>query len=66
MERWLAQKRTGVLRVFDPLNDPFKKRSQVITPQHDNAGFADWVSYNVDYFSQLKSDVNLTLFGAAR
>ena len=43
-----------------------QKRSQVITPQHDNAGFADWVSHNVDYFSQLKSDSNLTIFGAAR
>ena len=41
-----------------------QKRSQVITPQHDNAGFADWVSHNVDYFfCQLKSNANLTLFG---
>ncbi|MEL6496211.1 MAG: RNA ligase family protein [Cyanobacteria bacterium J06623_7] len=58
-----AQKRTGVLWVFDPLNDPFKKRSQVITPQNDNAGFADWVSHNLDYFGQLKGDRNLTIFG---
>ena len=61
--RVAAQKRTSVLRVFDPLNDSFKKRSQIITPQDDNAGFADWVSYNLDYFSQLKGDSNLTIFG---
>ena len=40
-----------------------QKRSQVITPQDDNAGFANWVSRNMDYFHHLKSDRNLTIFG---
>ena len=58
-----AQKRTGVLRVFDPLNDPFKKRTQVITSEADNAGFAAWVEKNGSYFSQLKGNSHLTIFG---
>ena len=40
-----------------------QSRSQIITPQDDNAGFADWVSRNVDYFYQLKSNSDLTIFG---
>ena len=58
-----AQKRTGVLRVFDPLNDPFKTRTEIITSEADNAGFAAWVEKNSNYFSQLKSDSHITIFG---
>ena len=40
-----------------------QKRSQIIYPKNDNAGFATWVAKNLEYFSQLKSDRNLTIFG---
>lgn len=40
-----------------------QKRSQIITPLDDNAGFAAWVSHNIDYFRQLRSDSNLVIFG---
>ena len=40
-----------------------QKRSAVITPQKDNVGFATWVNQNIDYFTQLASEENLTIFG---
>ncbi|MEM7593356.1 MAG: RNA ligase family protein [Cyanobacteria bacterium P01_A01_bin.83] len=40
-----------------------QKRSQIITSQYDNAGFATWVSHNYDYFSRLKQKSHLTIFG---
>jgi len=47
-----------------PTGDVFaQKRSSVITSKDDNAGFAAWIENNVSYFSQLKSDSNLTIFG---
>ena len=40
-----------------------QKRTQIITPDNDNAGFAAWVANNIGYFEQLKSDTNITVFG---
>lgn len=40
-----------------------QKRSQIITSQSDNAGFAAWVEANIDYFSALKNTENTTIFG---
>ena len=40
-----------------------QKRSQIITSQSDNAGFAAWVESNLDYFTALKTTENLTIFG---
>ena len=40
-----------------------QKRSQIITSKNDNAGFAAWVEQNAEYFSQLKGDRTLTIFG---
>lgn len=40
-----------------------QKRSQIIYPKSDNAGFATWVAKNIEYFSQLKNDSNITIFG---
>lgn len=40
-----------------------QKRSQIISPKSDNAGFATWVAENTEYFSQLKGDSNITIFG---
>ena len=40
-----------------------QKRSQIITSKADNAGFAAWVEKNISYFSQLKGNSHLTIFG---
>ena len=40
-----------------------QKRTQIITPKSDNAGFAAWVEKNREYFTALKSPENITLFG---
>lgn len=40
-----------------------QKRSQIITSQSDNAGFAAWVERNLEYFSALKTTENITIFG---
>lgn len=40
-----------------------QKRSEIISPKTDNAGFATWVEANVDYFSGLKTTENITIFG---
>ena len=40
-----------------------QKRSQIISSDSDNAGFAAWVAKNTNYFSQLKGDSDLTIFG---
>ena len=40
-----------------------QKRSQIITSQADNAGFAAWVEKNLDYFAALKTTGNITIFG---
>lgn len=40
-----------------------QKRSQIITPECDNAGFATWVESNIDYFAALKTRENITIFG---
>ena len=40
-----------------------QKRTQIIQPNNDNAGFASWVEANIEYFRALKSDRTLTIFG---
>ncbi len=40
-----------------------QSRSQVITSDNDNMGFAQWVSQHVDYFAQLAGGEHLTIFG---
>ena len=40
-----------------------QKRTEVITSKADNAGFAAWVEKNSNYFSQLKGDFHITIFG---
>ncbi|MDJ0533807.1 MAG: RNA ligase family protein [Xenococcaceae cyanobacterium MO_207.B15] len=40
-----------------------QKRSQIINPQSDNAGFATWVNANLEYFTGLRSAENITIFG---
>ena len=40
-----------------------QKRSLVITSKNDNAGFAAWVEKNNSYFSQLKQNSTIVIFG---
>ncbi|WP_198139203.1 RNA ligase family protein [Crocosphaera chwakensis] len=40
-----------------------QKRSQIITPKSDNAGFATWVDQNIEYFAALKNHNHVTLYG---
>ena len=40
-----------------------QKRTEIITSEADNAGFAAWVEKNISYFSQLKGNSHLTIFG---
>lgn len=40
-----------------------QKRSQIITSKSDNEGFARWVEANTAYFSALKKDENITIYG---
>lgn len=40
-----------------------QSREQIITPEKDNAGFARWVDSNKDFFSALKQDTQICIFG---
>ena len=40
-----------------------QSRSNIITPEQDNMGFARWVADNKEYFSKLASTGHLTIFG---
>lgn len=40
-----------------------QSRSRIITPQKDNLGFAGWVYKNEDYFSALKQNEKIILYG---
>jgi len=40
-----------------------QKRTQILNPEADNAGFAAWVAENTSYFSQLKNNSHITIFG---
>jgi tRNA-binding EMAP/Myf-like protein len=40
-----------------------QSRTQVITPDNDNMGFAQWVNQNLTYFAQLATTNHITLFG---
>ncbi len=51
------------VRITSSGNVAAQKRTQIISPEADNAGFAAWVAENTSYFSQLKGDSHLTIFG---
>lgn len=41
------------VQIFSDGRIAVQSRSQIITPKNDNAGFANWVSQNQDYFAKL-------------
>ena len=53
----------GGIQIFSDGRVAAQSRSQIITPESDNAGFAAWVNQNLDYFENLASQEHLTLFG---
>jgi tRNA-binding EMAP/Myf-like protein len=40
-----------------------QSRTQMITPENDNMGFAQWVNQNFAFFSQLANSDHLTIYG---
>lgn len=53
----------GGVQIFSDGRVAVQSRSQIITPENDNLGFAAWVSQNIDYFASLASAENVTVFG---
>lgn len=53
----------GGVQIFSDRRVAVQSRTQIITPQGDNAGFAGWVSQNIDYFANLAIAEHITLFG---
>lgn len=51
------------VQIFSDGRVAAQSRSQIITPEADNMGFAQWVSQQIDYFAQLAGHRHLTIFG---
>lgn len=53
----------GGVQIFSDGRVAVQSRSQIITPENDNLGFAAWVSQNIDFFAALASAEHATIFG---
>lgn len=53
----------GGVQIFSDRRVVAQSRTRIITPQADNAGFASWVSENIDYFENLAIADRITIFG---
>lgn len=53
----------GGVQIFSDGRVAVQSRSQIITPENDNLGFAAWVSQNIDFFAALASPEHATIFG---
>jgi hypothetical protein len=53
----------AAVQIFPDGRVAAQSRTQVITPQNDNMGFARWVDQHLAYFVQLAQTDHLTLFG---
>jgi tRNA-binding EMAP/Myf-like protein len=53
----------AAVQIFPNGSVAAQSRTQVITPENDNMGFAQWVSQNLDFFAQLASADHITIFG---
>ncbi|WP_236507888.1 RNA ligase family protein [Tychonema sp. BBK16] len=53
----------GGVQIFSDGRVAVQSRSQIITPENDNLGFATWVSQNIDFFAALASAEHATIFG---
>ncbi|MEL6553091.1 MAG: RNA ligase family protein [Cyanobacteria bacterium J06621_11] len=53
----------GAVQVLPSGKVVAQSRSQIITPENDNAGFATWVDKNKDRFATCAKDEHVTIFG---
>jgi RNA ligase len=53
----------GGIQIFTDGKVAVQSRSQIISPENDNLGFANWVNQNIDYFANLASSEHATIFG---
>ena len=53
----------GGVQIFTDGTVAVQSRSQIITLENDNLGFAAWVSQNIDFFAALASAEHATIFG---
>ncbi|ABW25380.1 RNA ligase family protein [Acaryochloris marina] len=51
------------VQIFSDGRVAAQSRSQIITPDDDNMGFAQWVSQQMDYFAPLAGHEHITIFG---
>lgn len=53
----------GGIQIFTDGKVAVQSRSQIISPENDNLGFARWVNQNINFFAQLASSQHATIFG---
>jgi hypothetical protein len=53
----------GGIQIFTNGQVAVQSRSQIISPENDNLGFANWVNQNIDYFANLAISEHATIFG---
>ena len=53
----------GGVQIFTDGTVAVQSRSQIISPENDNLGFANWVNQNLNYFANLASAEHATIFG---
>lgn len=51
------------VQIFSDGRVAAQSRTQIVTPDNDNMGFANWVNENIEFFSNLASSKHLTIFG---
>ncbi|MCU0543056.1 MAG: hypothetical protein MUE44_12890 [Oscillatoriaceae cyanobacterium Prado104] len=53
----------GGIQIFTNGQVAVQSRSQIISPENDNLGFANWVNQNIGFFANLASSEHVTIFG---
>ncbi|MCC3404418.1 MAG: hypothetical protein JGK17_02195 [Microcoleus sp. PH2017_10_PVI_O_A] len=53
----------GGIQIFTDGQVAVQSRSQIISPENDNLGFANWVNQNISFFANLASSEHVTIFG---
>lgn len=53
----------GGIQIFPDGRVAAQSRTQIITPESDNLGFANWVEQNVEFFANMARKEQVTLFG---
>lgn len=53
----------GAVQIFPNGQVAVQSRTQIITPESDNMGFAAWVGENINFFAKLAGANHITIFG---